>query len=93
MPYRFNIFTGTFDYVNGTSSSSGAVISATDSGDHQNYDLLESPTTSSFYAIINNGLYTPDDTAFPFSVTGTVLTFSSPLPDDLASTLIKLVCV
>lgn len=77
----------------GGSSSAGAVISATDSGDHQNYTLSTSPTTSSYYILMNNGIYTTDDSSFPFSVSGTTLTFTKPLPADLASTIIKLICV
>lgn len=50
-------------------------------------------TSTQYYVIMNNGSYTTDDTAFPFSVTGTTLTFTSTLPNDLAATLIKLVCV
>lgn len=91
----FNPFTGTFDWINGTSgpSSSGSIIAAVNSGDNQSYTLAQAPTSSAYYAIINNGSYTTDDAAFPFSVTGTILTFDSPLPSDLADTIIKLICV
>lgn len=82
-------------YVNGLNpgGSTGAIIAATDSGDHQNYSLAKAATTTQYYAIINNGSYTTDDTAFGFSVSGTTLTFNSALPSDLAATIIKLVCV
>lgn len=73
--------------------STGAIISATDTGDHQHYTLAQAATTSAYYVIMNNGSYTTDDTAFGFSVSGTTLTFNSALPSDLASTIIKLVCV
>lgn len=73
--------------------SSGSIIAATDSGDHQDFNLAKTPTTASYYVIMNNGSYTTDDQSFPFSVSGTVLTFVSPLPSDLYGTLIKLVCV
>lgn len=75
------------------SSSAGAVISATDTGDHKNYTLSQSPTTSAYFIIMNNGSYTTNDAAFGFSVTGTTLTFTNTLPSDLASTLIVLICV
>jgi hypothetical protein len=74
-------------------SGKGSIITATDSGDHQTYTLATPITTPNYYAIINNGMYTPDDPAFPFVATGTVLTFTSPLPDDLSGKLIKIVCV
>lgn len=77
----------------GGSSSSGSIISATDSGDHKNYTLAQTATTSAYYVIMNNGSYTTDDTSFGFSVLGTTLTFNSTLPSDLASTIIKLICV
>lgn len=74
-------------------TSSGSIIPATNSGDDQNYDLNQAATTSSYYAIINGGSYQADDDDFPFSVSGTLLTFDSPLPSDIANKKIKLVCV
>lgn len=74
-------------------TSLGSIISAIDSGNHQDYNLAQSPTTSNYYSIINNGIYTTDDTAFGFSVVGTVLIFNSPLPSDIAGSIIKLVCI
>jgi hypothetical protein len=71
----------------------GSIITATDSGDHTIYNLASPITSTNYYAIINNGMYTPDDPGFPFTVVASTLTFSSALPDDLASTLIKIVCV
>lgn len=76
-----------------TTSRFGSVIAATDTGDHKNYTLARAPSTTSYYALINNGSYTTDDTAFGFSVLSSTLTFNSALPSDLASTLIKLICV
>lgn len=73
--------------------STGVIIAATNSGDGQNYNLAQSPTTSVYYIIMNNGSYTADDASFPFTVSGAVLTFASPLPSDLANTLIKLICI
>lgn len=78
----------------GGSGSSGSIIAATDSGDHKNYSLAEAPTTSSYYLIINGGIYTSDDPTYgAWSVTGSELTFSTALPADVASSVIKLVCV
>lgn len=75
-------------------SSSGSIIAATDSGDHKNYSLAQAPTTSSYYLIINGGIYTSDDPTYgAWSVTGTTLTFTTALPADVAGTVIKLVCV
>lgn len=71
----------------------GSILTTTNDGDDQNYTLSGPPTSSSYYAIINNGSYTTGDINFPFSVTGLTLTFTSPLPSDLANTQIFLVCV
>lgn len=76
-----------------TDASTGAIIAASDSGDHQHYTLAEAATTTAYYAIINNGSYSADDSAFGFTVSGSALVFNSPLPSDLAATIIKLVCV
>lgn len=86
----------TVDEVNALISAAagkGSIISATDSGDHKTYNLASPITSNNFYAIINNGMYTPDDLSFPFTAVGSTLTFSSALPTDLASTIIKIVCV
>lgn len=94
MSYIFNPFTGKLDYYRSVSSSAtGSIISTTNTGDNKNYTLAMAATSTQYYVIMNNGSYTTDDTAFPFSVTGTTLTFTSTLPNDLAATLIKLVCV
>lgn len=79
----------------GSGGSTGAVILATDTGDHQNFTLAETATTTQFFIIMNNSSYAPTDIAFPYSLTGanTVLTFNSPLPTDLAGSQIFLVCV
>lgn len=72
---------------------SGSIINATNSGDNKTYNLTGAPTTSSYYALVNNEMYTTDDAQFPFSVVGSQLIFSSALPSDTANTIIKLVCV
>lgn len=92
MPYVFNPFTGKLDYTK-SATPAGSIISATNTGDNKNYTLGSAPSTSSYYIIMNNGSYTTDDISFPFSVSGTTLTFTSTLPSDLAGTIIKLICV
>lgn len=83
---------GTVAYLSDIGGT-GSIIAATNTGDDQTYTLAQAPTSMNYYAIINNGSYTTDDALFPFSVTGTTLTFTSPLPNDLANTIIKLICV
>lgn len=76
-----------------TISSSGAYITATNQGDNQNFTLSSLPTSTNYSALINNGVYTVDDTSYPFTVIGLTMTFSSPLPADLANKIIKLQCI
>jgi hypothetical protein len=73
--------------------STGAYITATNTGDNQNYLLSQLPTSPNYTAIMNNGIYTVDDTNFPFTVSGLTMTFASPLPADLAGTIIRLQCI
>lgn len=80
-------------YQIGASGSTGSIISATNSGDRKNYTLAILPTSSVYFAIINNGTYTTDDPAFGFIVTGKNMIFNTALPSDIANTLIKLVCI
>lgn len=79
--------------TSGPVGSTGSIIAANNSGDNQHYTLNILPTTTAYYAIINNGSYTTDDAVFPFSVSGKNLTFTNALPNDLANTIIKLICV
>lgn len=67
-------------------------ILATDSGDHQNFNLASSPVTSAYLVSVNGGLYFPADPQFGFTVSGLVLTFNTPLDATTASTLIYLIC-
>lgn len=94
MGYKFNIFTGTLDLVGeGGSGGTPAIITATNSGNDQDYTLAEAPTSTTYYVLINNLSYTSDDVSFSFTVSSTTLSFDSPLPSDLANTQIKLVCL
>lgn len=77
----------------GGGSGTGSIIATTNTGDNQNYILARAATSSIFYVILNNGFYTTDDSSFGFSVSGTILTFTTALPSDLANTIIKLVCL
>lgn len=93
LPLLVDPITGRLLVETAGTGSVGSIRSATDSGDHQNYNLSGIATSSSYFVVMNNGSYSTDDSTYPFSVTGTVLTFTSALPTDLASTKIKLVCV
>ena len=79
--------------VDGTSGSTSLIIGTTNSGDNQTFALAQVPTSAKYLVVMNNGIYTSDDLAFPFSVIGSNLIFTSPLPSDLSATLIKLICL
>ncbi len=84
---------GTIRKLPQSTGSTGAVISATDSGDHRNYTLAVAPTTLNYYVLINNLSYSTDDLTYAFSVSGSTLTFSQALASDIAGSVIKLICV
>lgn len=71
----------------------GKIISLTNTGDNKTYTMSQAATTSEYLILMNNGLYSTDDNQFPFSISGTTLTFVAILPTDMASTKIKLICV
>lgn len=73
--------------------TTGSVILATNSGDGQNYTLAQLPTSTVRLVLMNNLLYSTTDSAFPWSIALTTLTFTSPLPSDLANTQIFLICL
>lgn len=73
--------------------NSKAIISTTNDGDDTNYTLSRALTSNVYFVIMNNMIYTTNDTAFPYSITGLTLTFDSALPSDLADTQIFIVCV
>lgn len=78
----------------GTGGSGGGVVGLTDTGDHQNFTLSGAAPSTNYLLLANNAIYSTDDTALPFSVTGTTLTFTNgPIPTQLAATLMKLICV
>jgi hypothetical protein len=72
--------------------NSKAII-ATTNIDGQNYTLAHALTSNMYLVLINNGLYTTGDNAFPFTITGLTLKFTSALPPDLANTQIFILCV
>jgi len=76
-----------------SSNGFGKIISLTTTGDNKTYTMSQTATTTEYLVLLNNNLYTTDDNQFPFSVSGTTLTFVSTLPTDLASTKKYLICV
>ena len=76
-----------------TVAPSGSIIEATDSGDHQNFTLASALTTSAYFVSMNGGMYLQSDPSFPFSITSLTLTFTSPLPSDLSSLPINVICI
>lgn len=98
--YGFRDNNGTMEFKNsggawagfgsGGGGGSGSVIDATNSGDDQNYNLSAEPS-SEYLVLMNNGVYSEDDTAFPYSISGATLSFDSALPADLASKIIKVI--
>jgi hypothetical protein len=91
MPFYSLHFTPAEDGTSG--GTAGKIISATNTGDNQHYILSDVATSEEYTAIINNGIYTVDDTNYPFTVSSLSLVFNSPLPADLAGTIIRLQCV
>mgnify|MGYP001601905980 FL=1 len=73
--------------------NSKAIISTTYTGNGTDFILSRALTSNVYFVIMNNAIYTTDDATFPYSITGTTLTFTSALPADLVDTIIRVVCV
>lgn len=73
--------------------SKSSIITLTDSGDHITFNPATPATSAVYYVIINNAIYTADNSDFPYSLISGNIVFDSALPSDLLSSVIKLVCL